>query len=73
MDIAHSAEPSMSQNLFPLIRMKMNMKAIADKSFTTPKTPVKKRDEDTDVNPADMKMTGASVTSCQRILEAFLR
>jgi hypothetical protein len=36
------------------------MNAIADKSLTTPNTPVKKRDEETEVKPADMKITGAS-------------
>jgi hypothetical protein len=55
-----SDEPSRSQNLFPLILTKTNINAIADRSLTTPNTPVKKRDEETEVNPADMKITGAS-------------
>jgi len=38
----------------------MNMNAMAERSFTMPKMPVKKREEDTDVKPADMNITGAS-------------
>ena len=67
IETAHRPEPNISQNRLPCIRIKTNMKAMADKSFTTPKIPVKKRDEDTDVNPADMKMTGASVTRFSNI------
>lgn len=55
-----SDEPSRSQNLFPLILTKTNINAIAERSLTTPNTPVKKRDEETEVKPADMKITGAS-------------
>ena len=50
----------MSQNLLPLILTKTNMNAIADSNLTTPNTPVKKRLEETEVKPADMKITGAS-------------
>ena len=53
-------EPSRSQNLFPLILTKTNINAIAERSLTTPNTPVKKRDDETEVKPADMKITGAS-------------
>jgi hypothetical protein len=60
MQTPQSEEPSRSQNLFPLILTKTNMNAIADRSLTTPNTPVKKRDEETEVKPADMKITGAS-------------
>jgi hypothetical protein len=37
------------------------MNAVAEANLTTPKIPVRKRDEDTEVNPADMKITGASI------------
>ena len=60
MQTPQSDEPSRSQNLFPLILTKTNINARADRSLTTPNTPVKKRDEETEVNPADMKITGAS-------------
>lgn len=57
---AHNAEPSFNQNLFPFILTKTNMNAMAESSFTIPKIPVRKRDDETDVKPADMKITGAS-------------
>ena len=60
IQIPQSDEPSSSQNLFPRILTKTNMNAIAERSLTTPNTPVKKRDEETEVKPADMKITGAS-------------
>jgi len=60
IEAAHRADPSKSQNLFPFIFTNTNINAIAERSFTTPNTPVKKRDEETEVNPADMKITGAS-------------
>jgi len=37
------------------------MKTRAEMSLTTPNKPLRKSEEDTDVKPADMKMTGASV------------
>jgi hypothetical protein len=43
------------------------MNAVAETTFTTPKIPVKNRDEDTDVNPADMKITGASLSKLQLV------
>lgn len=60
METPHTAEPSLSQKRLPFILTKMNMNAIAETSFTTPKMPVRKREEETDVKPADMKITGAS-------------
>lgn len=36
------------------------MNAMAERSLTTPNTPVKKRDDETEVKPADMNITGAS-------------
>ena len=56
-----SADPINSQNRFPFILTKTNMNAKAESSLTTPKTPVKNRLDETDVNPADMNITGASV------------
>jgi hypothetical protein len=52
--------PSLSQNLLPRRRTNRNMKDTAETSFTRPKIPVRKREEETDVKPADMKITGAS-------------
>lgn len=60
----HSADPSNSQNLFPFMRTKTNMNAIAENNLTKPKTPVKKSEAETVVKPADMKITGASVHLC---------
>jgi hypothetical protein len=37
------------------------MNAAAETNLMTPKIPVRNRDEDTEVNPADMKITGASI------------
>ena len=54
-------EPSLSQKRFVFVLTKTNMNAMAETSFTTPKMPVKKREEETDVKPADMKITGASI------------
>lgn len=61
MEIPQMAEPSLSQKRFPFILTKTNMNAMAETSFTMPKMPVRKREEDTDVKPADMNITGASV------------
>lgn len=36
------------------------MKTTADRSLTTPNRPLRNSEDDTEVNPADMKMTGAS-------------
>jgi hypothetical protein len=44
------------------------MKEVAEMSLTTPKMPVKNSDEDTLVNPADMKITGASAVLLARSL-----
>jgi hypothetical protein len=61
MEMPQIAEPSLSQKRLVLVFTKMNMKAIAETSLTMPKMPVRKREEETDVKPADMKITGASV------------
>jgi len=37
------------------------MNEMAEMSLTRPKIPVSKREEETEVKPADMKTTGASV------------
>lgn len=55
-----STLPKSNQNLFPLTFTKTNMKAIAESNLTTPKTPVRKSEEETDLNPAEIKITGAS-------------
>ena len=52
-------EPSFSQNRFPRSRTKMNMKERAERTLMMPKIPVRKREDETEVKPADMKMTGA--------------
>jgi len=36
------------------------MKDVAERSLIMPKRPVRKSDEETSLNPADMKMVGAS-------------
>jgi hypothetical protein len=61
MQIPQRDEPKSNQNRFPRIRTKINMNPMAEKSLTKPKMPVRKRDAETVVNPADMKITGASV------------
>jgi hypothetical protein len=60
IEIPQADEPSRSQKRFPLMCTNININAIAERSLTTPKIPVRKRDDETEVNPADMKMTGAS-------------
>ena len=60
MQVAHNAEPKRSQNLFPLIRTKTNINAIAEMSLTKPKMPVRKRVEEREVKPAEARITGAS-------------
>jgi hypothetical protein len=61
IDIPQTKEPNLSQKRFPLIWTNKNMKAIAEINLTTPKIPVRNKDEETEVNPADIKITGASV------------
>lgn len=61
IDMPQTKEPSFNQNRLPRILTKTNMNAVAETSFTRPNSPVRKRDDETDVNPADMKITGASV------------
>jgi len=60
MDTPQMADPSFSQKRFPRMRTKTNMKVVAETSFTIPNSPVKNREDDTVVKPADMNMTGAS-------------
>ena len=62
MDIPHTAEPHLSQKRLEKVLTKMNMNAIAERSFTIPKIPVRKREEETDAKPADMNITGASMS-----------
>ena len=57
-------QPSRSQNRLPRYFTKINMNAIAVRTFTIPKIPVRKRDEETDVKPADTKIVGASGVPC---------
>jgi len=61
MDSPQMAEPSFSQNRLPLIWTKTNIKDNADNSLTTPKMPVRNSEEDTEVNPADINIVGASI------------
>lgn len=56
----HSADPSRSQNLFPFMRTKTNMNAMAENNLTRPKTPVRNSEAETVVKPADINITGAS-------------
>lgn len=58
MQIAIVAEPRRSQNLLPRRRMKMNMKARDVINLTSPNKPVRKRELETEVYPAEMKMIG---------------
>jgi hypothetical protein len=44
------------------------MKAVAETTLTTPKTPVRNREDETEVNPADMKMTGASISQLYLVI-----
>jgi hypothetical protein len=61
MQTPHIVDPSKSQNLFPFIRTKTNINATAEKSLTKPKIPVRNSEDETDLKPADIKITGASV------------
>jgi hypothetical protein len=61
MDIPQIADPSLSQNLLLRRWTKMNMKDKAEANLTIPKIPVRKRDDETEVKPEDMKMVGASM------------
>lgn len=54
------AVPSFNQNRLPRMRTKTNINAVAETNLTRPKRPVKNNDDETDVKPADIKMTGAS-------------
>ena len=60
MQIAQALEPRFSQNRFPLNLTQRNMNATAEKNLTKPKMPARRRDEETEVKPADWKMMGAS-------------
>ncbi len=76
IETAQSDDPKSSQKRFPLIRTKMNMKATAETSFTTPKIPVRNNDDETVVKPADMNMTGASkilLALCSRFISIALK
>ena len=55
-------DPSLSQKRLPRKWTKKNMNDRAESNLTMPKMPVRKREEDTDVKPEDMKIVGASVT-----------
>lgn len=68
MDIPQTREPNLSQKRFPLILTNINIKAIAEINLTTPKMPVKKSEEDTEVKPADIKITGASISRFSKCL-----
>ncbi|CAL3970808.1 unnamed protein product [Diplocarpon coronariae] len=48
MDSPHRVEPSRSQRRLPLTRTNPNMNATADRSFTSPKMPVRRRDDETE-------------------------
>ena len=56
-------EPILSQNRFPLILTNTNMNVMAETNLTIPKTPVRKRDEESVVKPAEINITGASICS----------
>jgi len=58
MDTPHTVEPSISQKRLPLTWTHLNMKARDATTLTTPKMPVRNNDAETEVKPADMKITG---------------
>lgn len=60
MDTPHRMLPKSNQNLLPLIFTKTNMNAMAERSLTTPKMPVRKREAEMEGKPEVMKMVGAS-------------
>lgn len=62
MDTAQTPDPSLSQNRLSLLLMHRNMNARADASLTSPKMPVRNKEEDTEVKPADWKIMGESTT-----------
>lgn len=49
IEIAQMAEPSFSQKRFPFSPTKRNMNAMAEKTFVSPKSPVRNREEETEV------------------------
>ena len=57
------ADPNLSQKRFPNQSTNTSMKDNADSTFTTPKSPVRKRLLETVVNPADIKIVGASLNN----------
>jgi hypothetical protein len=69
MDIPQTKEPNLSQKRLPLSLTNRNMKAMAESNFTTPKIPVRNSDDDTEVKPADMKITGASISKIVSVYE----
>ena len=64
MDMPQIAEPILSQKRLPRRWTKTNMNDRADSSLMIPKMPVRKSEEDTEVNPEDMKIVGASDVLC---------
>jgi len=59
MDMPQAVEPNFSQNRLPLMRTKRNMKDTEEATLMTPKMPVKKSEDETEVKPADMNIIGA--------------
>lgn len=64
IEMPQMMQPSRSQKRLPRNLTKTNMNAVAVRTLTMPKMPVRKRDEETDVKPAETKMVGASDVRC---------
>ena len=60
IEMPQIVEPSLSQKRLPNQFTNKNIKDNAEASLTRPNKPVRRRQDETDVNPADGKIVGAS-------------